>query len=259
MPYKFLIQSEKGNVLHDFGFTMIHAVLYNEWYTEGNRRNPDYYCDIADAGLIGCDDFTGHIPIGSVEFVQDFYKYHYGIQSIRPVNIPGQLNAWEYLKRTIYTFKTDKAMEFKLYRKAFVKEISTIKRYANIVGPVDVVNGEVTLDPGEYMVSDYVEDIESEWRAFVFRGELVGLNNYSGCFDVFPDAVTIRQMITAYKDSPMAYTLDVGIHEKLGTFLIEAHQFWSCGLYGFSDYVKLPQMYIATHKEIINGRSRDND
>lgn len=46
----------------------------------------------------------------------------------------------------------------------------------------------------------------------------------------------------------LKYFLDVG---NSGTFVIECHDFFSCGLYGFADYSKLPHMFYKTFKEII--------
>ena len=83
--------------------------------------------------------------------------------------------------------------------------------------------------------------IDSEWRAFVYKGKLVGLQNYCGEFTLFPDVEKIKEMIKAYKSAPIAYTLDVGINAN-GTFVIEVHDFFSCGLYGFSDS-SLPFMF----------------
>jgi len=61
----------------------------------------------------------------------------------------------------------------------------------------------------------------------------------------------IKQMIQDYKSAPKAYTLDVGINEK-GTFIIECHTFFSCGLYGFTDYKLLPLMFISAWNELVN-------
>lgn len=94
-------------------------------------------------------------------------------------------------------------------------------------------------------------DIKSEWRAFVYKGELLDVRNYSGDFRIFPDISIIEEMIKDYKNSPKAYTLDVAVDDKENTVLIEIHQFFSCGLYGFADYRVLPKMFIDTHKEII--------
>ena len=55
--------------------------------------------------------------------------------------------------------------------------------------------------------------------------------------------------------APVAYTLDIGVKWKEGgneTFVIECHDFYSCGLYGFSDLNKLPFMFNRWHLEHIN-------
>ena len=96
-----------------------------------------------------------------------------------------------------------------------------------------------------------VVDIDSEWRGFVFNGELLGLRCYLGAFDLFPDVDLVREMIGVYKNSPRAYTIDVGVSQKLGTFLIEIGHIFSSALYGFNDCRVLPQMFISCHNEII--------
>src|SRR5690606_4461623 len=95
--------------------------------------------------------------------------------------------------------------------------------------------------PGNYQISDIIE-IESEWRAFIYNKNLVGLQNYSGRFDVFPDVEKIKAMINHYKSQPIAFTLDVAVScDK--TVIIEVHDFFSCGLYGFSEHKYLPFMF----------------
>lgn len=51
-------------------------------------------------------------------------------------------------------------------------------------------------------------------------------------------------MIAAYADAPIAYTLDVFVAEFSGcagdkTYIMEAHDFFGCGLYGFD----MPDLY----------------
>ena len=61
-------------------------------------------------------------------------------------------------------------------------------------------------------------------------------------------------MIDRYEsigDAPIAYTLDVGINDK-GTFVIEVHDFFSCGLYGFADVGILPSMLNRWFQEFIS-------
>jgi hypothetical protein len=158
-------------------------------------------------------------------------KEYYNIQNVKPINIPNELMKPEYLKRNVwdfYPYQDDKTV--------FVKSKNKIKGYSNIIRYTEIPTGE-------FLVSDLI-DIDSEWRSFVYNGELVGLQNYAGDFTIFPDVELIENMIKDYKDCPPAYTLDVGINQKDGTFVIEAHAFWSCGLYGFSNNSILPMMFI---------------
>ena len=70
----------------------------------------------------------------------------------------------------------------------FVKSADKIKGYT------DIIYKNQKLPKGLYLVSELV-NIESEWRAFVYNGELIGLQNYLGDFTLFPDVDLIKQMI----------------------------------------------------------------
>ena len=95
-----------------------------------------------------------------------------------------------------------------------------------------------------YQVSSIIHpEILSEWRVFVYKNKPQQVCFYSGDPLVFPDSKIISTMIDSYSDeSPVAYTLDVYVNNK-GTFVLECHRFFSCGLYGFSDYRILPYMF----------------
>ena len=78
---------------------------------------------------------------------------------------------------------------------------------------------------------------------------------------VFPDANRIMDIVNAYApEAPVAYTLDVYVTEDImlddhsicNTFVMECHRFFSCGLYGFCDYSKLPYMFSQEWYEILN-------
>jgi hypothetical protein len=79
----------------------------------------------------------------------------------------------------------------------------------------------------------------------------VGLQNYSGDFTMFPDVDFVNDCIAAYKDSPPAYTLDIGVNSKDGTFVIEVHNMYSCGLYGFNESKLYPQMLIRSFHHLL--------
>lgn len=210
----------------------------------GNKKIPINIIDINDN--LHKHDLEGIIPIGSVEFVLSYLNKYYNISNIKPLNIPQQLMKPEYLKRWIVERATDSNTINAGSTPIFVKDSAKIKGWTNIV---ETNRG---YPPGEYLISELI-DIDSEWRAFVFNKRLVGLQNYSGDFTIFPDVKLIKNMINDYSNMGV-YTLDVGINDK-GTFIIECHDFFSCGLYGFSDYKILPLMFINTWNKLIGGQT----
>lgn len=58
-------------------------------------------------------------------------------------------------------------------------------------------------------------------------------------------------MIKQYNAAPVAYTLDVGISNSK-TLIIEVHDFFSCGFYGFSEHKIIPFMFSRWFNEYVN-------
>lgn len=220
---KFLIQTIENQVKHDFSFTLLESIRYQNWYNGDNYMS---YLYTNDTGFVALKH-DNLVPVGSNEFVISFIKANYNLNP-KPKNIPFPLLDKRFTKRHIFD-----GCEKDIQGTKFVKSNEKIKSFTEITD---------TAPKGLYQISEIIE-IESEWRAFVFKNKLVGLQNYSGNFAMFPDVNAIEGMIDEYKEfSPVAYTLDVGINLKDGTFVIEVHDFFSCGLYGFSDHKIYPFM-----------------
>lgn len=225
---KFLIQTYNGKVKHDFSFTLLESIRFqNDWNNMGIKFK-----------LTDDKTYPNYIPIGSNQFVISYLEKYYGLTP-KPINIPKELLKKEFTNRNII-FGTEKDVT----PDKFVKSTDKIKSFTEYVRDTNEV------PPGNYLISDII-DIDSEWRAFVHKGELVGLQCYSGDFTVFPDVKTIRDMISEYKSAPVAYTLDVSVFNNK-TSIIEVHDFFSCGLYGFNDFRHLPFMFYRWFNEYIN-------
>lgn len=213
---RFLIQTIDNKVKHDFSFTLIESINYNNWIFE----------DSFEYRLTNNKFYSNYVPIGSNEFVQD-YIYKYFKKSIKPKNISEELLDFYFTGRKVLN-----GTEKDIVSEKFVKSNDKIKSFTNICKSAPI---------GNYQISDVVE-FESEYRCFVYRKELVGVQCYLGDFTIFPNVNKIKEMIRAYKNSPIAYTLDVGIANN-DTLIIECHDFFSCGLYGFSNHKILPYMF----------------
>ena len=53
-------------------------------------------------------------------------------------------------------------------------------------------------------------NFQREWRVFVLHGHVLDARSYKGEFHYLYDATVINQAIQTWKDTPVAYALDVG-------------------------------------------------
>jgi len=241
---KFIIQKIDGEIRHDFAFTLLESIRYQNWlrrtladivveynYTNGEKDSPIYFKS----------SHKDYVPIGSVEFVKAHLMQFFGLEP-KPINIPKELLGQNFTKRFIFN-----GTEHEIAGEKFVKSNDTIKGFA------EFVDDKIDVPEGNYQISDVIS-IDSEWRAFVYRNKLVGLRNYSGEFALFPDVLKIRDMIDAYKSAPISYTLDIAIQRisdyHKNTVVVEAHDFFGCGLYGFND-AYLPHMLYGWYREYL--------
>ena len=236
----FLIQTINGEIPFDFSFHLKEAIKYNDWFC-GEKIHDYIYCEKVEN--LHLTNIENYIPIGSVEFVLNFYKKYHNV-NILPINIPKELNKYEFLQRKIFLGNEKDNIQSLPDEKYFIKDISGFKKLTDIVYFKDIPKDNNIL------VSEKV-NILSEWRCFVYKGELLDIRGYNTDIFVYPDVSKILEMINGYKNSPIAYTLDVAVIDNMKTALIEVHQFFSCGLYGFADYKVLANMFIETHKEIL--------
>jgi len=242
--YNFTIQTVKNDIIFDFAFHLKEAIKYNNWFY--NEKVYDYqFCE--NIKNIKTTNVKSLVPIGSVEFVLDFYKTYFDINNIKPINIPNELNKFKFLKRKIFKGSEKNSISNSTSKQYFIKDISKIKGFTDIVSFEEIPNNR------DVLASEEIE-ILNEWRCFIYKGELLDIRSYNTSCFVYPNIDIIKEMINEYKNSPTAYTIDVGITDSGETVLIEIHQFFSCGLYGFMDYRVLPNMFIATHKEIIKNK-----
>ena len=231
---KFIIQTINGKVTLDFCFELERAQEYWNW-----RKEPFSITYMSLEELQAKRDIIGldWIPVGTIEFVKVFS----GID-IKPINIPTPLFDNDTWTGGAWVGKVaDLPERFKSTTPLYVK--STLFLKDNING---VVMDLSTLDPNQDYQFRLPLNILSEWRCFVWGGEVIACQPYSGDPFVFPEPSKIKRAIRISGLTCPALTMDFAvIKNKEGitmTVVMEAHEFVSCGLYGFSDYQKLPLM-----------------
>lgn len=190
------------------------------------------------------------IIIGSVEATAAFFKM-LNIEEPQYLGYPKELE--QYLGRTISKITLEECKQWDC--PFFIKPADKVKLFTgSIIEKESTINflKEFCKTPGDSLVylSDLVK-IKSEYRVFVHKGEIKGIQFYLGDFKTFPNIETIEEMVKTYTSSPIAYTLDVGVTEENQTILIEVNDFWAIGSYGFDAkiYVK---MIITRFQQIIS-------
>ena len=263
----FVIQGkmQNGNIIpaQSYGYTAIEAVEYANWYNCEQVYDyvllcPLIFKDFGDDHGSGYNYLTrDHIPIGSVEFVLEWLKQMKAPRRIHPLNIPVPL--WHLVHRGV-EMGTLSALEHKWRNGRYAKDLIHFKK------DVDTTN---KLDKTQYFQTEYIEEILSEWRVFVYNKEILGIRCYAGDEWVLPDKTYIEDVIKqyGYSNNP-CYTLDVMVYRRIDehtkqtlsayrgnhytTDIVEIHDFFACGLYGFEDLRYLPLMWIATINKLLD-------
>jgi hypothetical protein len=93
-------------------------------------------------------------------------------------------------------------------------------------------------------------NIVSEHRVFVYNKNVVYSCNYSRDFTKTPDFKYVNDLVEAYEEQPIAYTIDVGILRDGSTVVIEFNDFWSIGSYGL-ECIDYARMLLERYQEIV--------
>jgi hypothetical protein len=70
---------------------------------------------------------------------------------------------------------------------------------------------------------------KSEWRVFVVRGVVIGVNFYQGDPLLFPSPKVIQLTIGSYQHAPAGYSADFGVTGDGDTLLVEINDGYSLG------------------------------
>lgn len=264
--YKMKFVLENKDPLFDFQFELYNQKEYIEWFNMGKQKDLQtemIVCTKRELDTVWPDaDKKEWCPVGSVEFCVKWYTDVWGKTPL-PKNVPDELIP--YCHRKIVNMEREKFVEiidldehpFSSYEyfpmipgnKIFIKDTKTIKSCWN---GVTVKDKSVFFDGDHefhdhFQVSEIIPEIYSEWRCFVYDGNLIDIKNYSGDPFNIPSKEGVEDLISKYKYAPVAYTLDLA-QCTYGTEVIEVHDFFSCGLYGFNDR-KYPFMLWKWFKE----------
>ena len=192
------------------------------------------------------------LPIGSVEFMRECMRQY---QINEPCNITYPDALQTHLKRHI-------GKNEPLQCGMFVKPCKT-KQFTGFV--LKSVNDYDEHDLEQFLTlisicdcdiwnSELIQELKAEYRFYILENEIIGYGRYDDGPDEWemPDIEFVKQMIKDYDNSPIAYTLDVGV-SSIGNVLIEANDAWAIGLYKGTMNIDLYVKFLdARWKQIKN-------
>ncbi len=170
---------------------------------------------------------------------------------IKPTNVPIQLQAKEFSGRDVGEGSADDFLCF--CRQHGIKANDAFIKSAELCKDDSITVGEYHLDAlagKKLQFSTPLPPIVSEWRIFAWRGRIADCRCYSAdsWLAQQPDKEVVERMVKAYTNSPLAYTLDVAVcrtEDSFAKYVLECHNFVSCGLYGLDAGMDLLNMLSA--------------
>lgn len=207
------------------------------------------------------------VAIGSVEFCIKFFK-SLNITPPQYIGYPESIKSFLHRNVFITSLKEMRQKSFPI----FIKPYRDVKLFTGIV-----IESQKDIDLLKLYADSLTEDtklwasetinIDSEYRVFVhtkpdnliIKDKIVGIKHYFGNYKIFPDDKVINliyEIIEAYSDSPICYSLDIGLEKRTNDLimhLIEINDVWALGSYGLHGklYTKL---VIDRFNEIKNSK-----
>lgn len=258
--YTFLIQSdsrEAGTPLYDFGFDIKRAIQDESTFRATDVYSYIYtdFTDLSKFKLLSEEKNILYIPIGSVEFVENFLIDNQ-IKLPKPYNIPKHLRKLPYCKRIIQDitsvmFNNNRGE----YNDYYIKSADRYKQIEITIGKYyDFFHKNKKIE-NYYINSEIKPKIINEFRCFVFNNTIISIRPYINdlTYEISKRHVGILNEIIEQNinniDSTY-YTIDYGILKDDSFELIELQHPYSVGNYGFNG-IELLLFYLRGFLEII--------
>lgn len=224
--------------------TIYDNIQFHNWFYDENIKG--YFSDIANTDRVSdtLQDYymgnsrvaesTNIIPVGGLNFVSAYLGKH-----IKPIDI-SRVDR-KFTGREIQILSYDEMLTY-LDRNGprFIKSATKCKEFpAGKYDKNSIESIEKSINylhkSHKFMVSELI-NLLAEWRLFIHKGKILDCKQYMGSWESRFDVAFVKEMVASIPKSIIpytSYTVDIGLTDANSTVLIEAHNFISCGLYGF--------------------------
>lgn len=224
--------------------TIYDNIQFHNWFYDENIKG--YFSDIANTDRVSdtLQDYymgnsrvvenTNIIPVGGLNFVSAYLGKH-----IKPIDI-SRVDR-KFTGREIQILSYDEMLAY-LDRNGprFIKSATKCKEFpAGKYDKNSIESIEKSINylhkSHKFMVSELIH-LLAEWRLFIHKGKILDCKQYMGSWESRFDEAFVKEMVASIPKSIIpytSYTVDIGLTDANSIVLIEAHNFISCGLYGF--------------------------
>lgn len=224
--------------------TIYDNIQFHNWFYGENIKG--YFSDVANTDRVSdtLQDYymgnsrvvksTNIIPVGGLNFVSAYLGKH-----IKPIDISGVDR--KFTGREIQILSYDEMTAY-LDRNGprFIKSATKCKEFpAGKYDKNSIESIEKSINylhkSHKFMVSELIH-LLAEWRLFIHKGKILDCKQYMGSWESRFDDAFVKEMVASIPKSIIpytSYTVDIGLTDANSIVLIEAHNFISCGLYGF--------------------------
>lgn len=191
----------------DLELELVKSKKYYDWLNEGKDENLQTHIFFDSSG----------IPVGTIEFVE----------SILGPQKPLDISPWIH--------REHREFEDVCPARGYVKSMTKLK------DPLNGIWEAGESHPGKWFWTEEIKGVTGEYRVFLGRnGEILDVRNYVG-WKNWPSAeslIVLAGNIFDCYDRPLSF--DVMLTKTDDIHLLEIHDYFALGLYGFSDPAKLP-------------------
>lgn len=246
--------------------TIYDNIQFHNWFYGENIKG--YFSDVDNTDRVSdtLQDYymgntrvvesTNIIPVGGLNFVSAYLGKH-----IKPIDI-SRVDR-KFTGREIQILSYGEMIAY-LDRNGsrFIKSATNCKEFP--AGKYDKKSIEIIEKSISYlhkshkfMVSELI-NLLAEWRLFIHKGKILDCKQYMGSWESRFDGAFVKEMVASIPKSIIpytSYTVDIGLTDANSIVLIEAHNFISCGLYGFEhpDLYKMVKTAYLEEKAGLGG------
>lgn len=232
---KMLIQADEKGLPHHFDAACaMFGAIDQEWAYDLVR-----YDDLSPAALCGC------VPVGTVEFMRRAFD----LLGVEHPRLPRNSD------RTCEEMTLGAALQLREYTgwNIFLKpkEIKVFTGFVHEGYAYSALDG-ISLDTEVLVYDVFSSPIASEWRVYIYEGEVLDAKNYAGDFLLTPSRQFIDRAIEKSRpDFPGTYSMDIGILASGENVVIEFNDFWALGNYGVPNWLYAKAL-AKRHMDIVS-------